>query len=51
MAKDKPKNNEALLSINGIGETKLNRYGEAFLGVIDKFHRETQAESYPPGQE
>ncbi len=34
MAADKPQNAEELLAISGVGKTKLERYGEAFLGVI-----------------
>lgn len=34
MAVDKPKNDGALIAISGVGQTKLERYGSAFLEVI-----------------
>ena len=34
MAADKPRTAAALLAISGVGQTKLARYGEAFLAVI-----------------
>jgi ATP-dependent DNA helicase RecQ len=34
MAEHRPQTQSELLSINGVGETKLERYGEAFLEVI-----------------
>ncbi len=34
MAVDKPKNDSALIAILGVGQTKLERYGSAFLEVI-----------------
>ena len=34
MAADKPQTTEELLAISGVGHTKLERYGEAFLEVI-----------------
>ena len=34
MANERPKDSEALLEISGVGQTKLERYGEEFLGVI-----------------
>jgi ATP-dependent DNA helicase RecQ len=34
MAARKPHNATELLDVNGVGKTKLERYGEAFLGVI-----------------
>ena len=34
MAADKPRSEAALLAISGVGQTKLARYGEAFLAVI-----------------
>jgi ATP-dependent DNA helicase RecQ len=34
MAEQRPQTQAELLSINGVGETKLARYGEAFLEVI-----------------
>ncbi len=32
-----PATNEELLTVQGVGETKLERYGEAFLEIIDSF--------------
>jgi len=34
MATDKPQSSEALLEIAGVGQTKLERYGSAFLEVV-----------------
>jgi len=34
MSRAKPSDDDSLLSINGVGRVKLERYGEAFLGVI-----------------
>ncbi|MEE8307219.1 MAG: DNA helicase RecQ [Gammaproteobacteria bacterium] len=34
MAAEKPQTSQALLAISGIGQTKLERYGDAFLEVI-----------------
>ncbi len=34
MAADKPQSDSALMLISGVGQTKLERYGEAFLEVI-----------------
>ena len=34
MAADKPQSDEALMEISGVGQTKLERYGSAFLDVI-----------------
>jgi len=34
MAADKPHSDEALMEISGVGQTKLERYGPAFLNVI-----------------
>ena len=34
MATDKPQSDEALMEISGVGQTKLERYGSAFLDVI-----------------
>jgi len=34
MAKDQPKNKTEFLSISGVGEHKLELYGEEFLRVI-----------------
>jgi ATP-dependent DNA helicase RecQ len=37
MMQYKPQNNAELLTINGIGEVKLERYGDAFLEVLCQF--------------
>ena len=37
LAKARPRDREALLDIPGIGETKRERFGDAFLAVIDSF--------------
>ncbi len=34
MASERPMTEEALLAISGVGQSKLERYGEAFLTVI-----------------
>jgi ATP-dependent DNA helicase RecQ len=34
MMEYRPANSDALLGINGVGPSKLDRYGEAFLEVI-----------------
>ena len=34
MAARKPATEEALLEVSGVGQSKLQRYGEAFLAVI-----------------
>ena len=34
MAADKPQTPEAFLAINGVGQTKLERYGSAFMDVV-----------------
>ena len=34
MVHDKPADEAALLSISGVGQAKLERYGEEFLAVI-----------------
>jgi ATP-dependent DNA helicase RecQ len=36
LAKNKPSTLEAMLDINGIGETKLKRYGQPLLDVINQ---------------
>jgi ATP-dependent DNA helicase RecQ len=41
MAAFLPTNEEELLRINGIGKTKLDRYGEDILEVISRYMRET----------
>ncbi|MCG5477104.1 MAG: HRDC domain-containing protein, partial [Sinorhizobium fredii] len=37
LAKQRPRDFDDLLDIPGIGESKRERYGEAFLAVIDTF--------------
>ncbi|MGH4124854.1 MAG: DNA helicase RecQ [Clostridium sp.] len=39
-----PVNKSALLSIKGVGESKLNKYGEEFIGVIKKYMSENNIE-------
>jgi ATP-dependent DNA helicase RecQ len=34
MAKQRPTNNQQFLQINGVGQSKLEQYGDAFMGVI-----------------
>jgi superfamily II DNA helicase RecQ len=34
MAADKPQTPEAFLAINGVGQTKLERFGSAFMDVV-----------------
>jgi ATP-dependent DNA helicase RecQ len=34
MAADKPQTSDAFLQISGVGQTKLERYGPAFLEVV-----------------
>ncbi|MDB5553062.1 MAG: recQ [Rhizobium sp.] len=36
-AKERPTDEEEMLGISGVGQSKLERYGEAFLGVIRDF--------------
>ncbi len=36
-ATERPKNHKALLGISGVGQSKLERYGDAFLAVISNF--------------
>jgi ATP-dependent DNA helicase RecQ len=36
-ATERPKNHKALLGISGVGQAKLERYGDAFLTVISDF--------------
>ncbi|MDP2118931.1 MAG: DNA helicase RecQ [Hoeflea sp.] len=38
-ATERPTDREALLSISGVGQSKLERYGDAFLKVIREFER------------
>ena len=42
MASKKPCTKEEMLRVQGIGEIKLRKYGQAFLRVIQK-HRRTEA--------
>ncbi len=37
MSQDRPATREALLDINGVGQVKLERYGDTFLQTIAKF--------------
>ena len=37
MANNSPRNAETMLTISGVGEVKLERYGRQFLGLIDRF--------------
>ncbi|RAX39118.1 DNA helicase RecQ [Rhizobium tropici] len=36
-ATERPKNHKALLGISGVGQSKLERYGDAFLAVLSDF--------------
>ncbi|ROS04766.1 ATP-dependent DNA helicase RecQ [Sinobacterium caligoides] len=45
MMESKPVDNEQLLSISGIGATKLERYGSTFLAVIDDYLQSHSGES------
>jgi ATP-dependent DNA helicase RecQ len=38
MARQRPKDRNAMLAISGVGAVKLERYGEAFLDVIKATH-------------
>ena len=40
MASLLPRNAEALLSVSGVGEVKLDRYGRQFLSLIDRYCRD-----------
>ncbi|VAW52639.1 ATP-dependent DNA helicase RecQ [hydrothermal vent metagenome] len=42
MMQRQPENNEQLLRINGVGENKLEKYGDAFLKVINE-HKEKES--------
>ena len=45
MSNDQPLNDEQLLQVSGVGERKLQRYGDAFLDVIQDFsNRKTSTE-------
>ncbi len=37
MANNSPRNAETMLTISGVGEVKLERYGRQFLGLINRF--------------
>jgi ATP-dependent DNA helicase RecQ len=37
MASIFPENNEAMLSVSGVGEVKLDRYGRQFLNLINRY--------------
>ena len=37
MAQDQPVTNEEFLTINGVGKTKLDRYGKQFMRLIEKY--------------
>jgi ATP-dependent DNA helicase RecQ len=41
MATGKPRNERELLSVTGVGEHKLRRYGAQFLAAIDEYRRST----------
>jgi len=34
MATERPRSRKELLEISGVGQAKLERYGDAFLGII-----------------
>ena len=36
MAKTKPKDHDGLLQISGVGQSKVNRYGDVFLKILEK---------------
>ena len=40
MSKRKPLTEESFLSINGVGESKLEKYGEIFLSIIREHNDE-----------
>lgn len=42
-----PVNNKELLNIKGVGESKLNKYGEEFISVIKKYMSENNIELMP----
>ena len=39
LATDRPSSREAMLGVSGVGQAKLERYGDAFLKVIRQFQR------------
>lgn len=41
MAKSRPRDEQELLSITGVGEHKLRKYGAQFLAAIDEYRRST----------
>ncbi|MCA8996501.1 MAG: DNA helicase RecQ [Planctomycetaceae bacterium] len=45
LAKKRPTSTESLLSIYGVGQKKLEEFGEAFVRMIDDYCRENQVES------
>ncbi len=40
MAEEKPRDLEQMMEISGVGETKLERYGEVFLEIVEGFQNE-----------
>jgi ATP-dependent DNA helicase RecQ len=48
MAVHRPKNREEFLWINGVGEQKAKRYGDAFLKAIKEGHRRSSEKSEEP---
>jgi len=45
MSKRKPLTEESFLSINGVGESKLEKYGEIFLSMIREYNDENKMEN------
>ena len=39
LATDRPSSREAMLGVSGVGQAKLERYGDAFLQVIEAHQR------------
>ena len=37
IAKARPVSADALLAVSGVGQTKLDRYGEAFIDLVEAF--------------
>ena len=37
MSEEKPKDREAMLRINGVGENKYQRYGQRFLEILKNY--------------
>ncbi len=48
MAASKPRTSEELLEVTGVGATKLERYGEAFLSAIAEYEPGGAVEDGPP---